>query len=171
VKTNDARSRARIALLVTVAALCTVGCQNTAVDADGAPTVSSTATAATRTNGAAASEVNGTYQWTLTDDDALAHGTANDKTAEALDRDFPSTFTVELRDGAWSMRQTAGPDVYTGTYTVAADAITFTWPRAGAVLTFTLAVDPDGTLKLTPVLPMDPGDQFVWSTKPWAKAG
>ena len=31
--------------------------------------------------------------------------------------------------------------------------------------------DGDGTLHLKPVLPMDPGDQFVWACKPWQRIG
>ncbi len=138
---------------------------------DSSATVSPIATAATPLNDAAASKINGTYQWTLTDDDALKYGTPDDKTPGALDRDFPSTFTVELRDGVWSMRQTADSGVYRGTYTIAANQIAFTWPLAGVVLTFTLAAESNGLLRLTPVLPMQEGDHFVWSTKPWTKVG
>lgn len=121
--------------------------------------------------GPAAGDLHGTYRWTLTDEDAQKYGTASDKTAEALATAYPSTFTVELRDGNWSMRQTADPAVYGGTYTVTAGQITFQWPAEGAALSFTYSVDGKGNLDLAAVESTEPGDRFVWSTHPWTKIG
>jgi len=115
--------------------------------------------------------LNGTYRWTLTDQDALAHGTSNDKTDQALAENFPNVFTVTLKDGTWVMRQTADPESGDGTYAIDGDRIAFTWPRASAVLRFTFSLDARGNLRLRPVPPMDAGDQFVWSTKIWTKIG
>jgi TRAP-type C4-dicarboxylate transport system substrate-binding protein len=116
----------------------------------------------------AASQLNGTYQWTLTDDEALEHGTPGDKTPAALERLYPTTFTAVLDNGHWSLAQTAGPGVDGGTYEEFRDRIVFTWD-AGLELTFTYNVDDDGNLTLSPVQPMPDGDAFVWSTKTWIK--
>jgi hypothetical protein len=62
---------------------------------------------------------------------------------------------------------TEGP----GTYALDGDRLSFTWPQEGSVLTFTVVVDGKGNLDLTPVPPIDKGDQFVWSTKVWTKIG
>ena len=58
-----------------------------------------------------------------------------------------------------------------GTYAVNGDQIVFTWQNGSPTQTFTYSVDDDGTLHLVPVLPMDPGDQFVTATQPWTKIG
>jgi hypothetical protein len=36
---------------------------------------------------------------------------------------------------------------------------------------FRFARDPNGTIHLKPVLPMDSGDQFIWASKPWRRIG
>jgi TRAP-type C4-dicarboxylate transport system substrate-binding protein len=64
-----------------------------------------------------------------------------------------------------------GPGEPGTTYTVVGDRITFYVPAWGYSLVFTFSVDNEGDLHLTPVLPMDPGDQFVWATHPWTRIG
>ena len=152
-KTNATRPRTRLALVAIIAALCSAGCGHTAADANNPASKAPTATAAASNNVAAALELNGTYNWTLTMDGV------------------PKTFTVRLEQDKWSMSETGSSDTGSGSYVVNDNKIAFTWPRAGAVLTFTYLVDSSGSVHLTPVLPMDPGDQFVWSSKPWVKAG
>jgi hypothetical protein len=117
---------------------------------------------------AGATGLDGTYAWTLTRQDALAHGTASDKTPEAL-ANFPITFTVVMEKGNWNISETADTDTGEGTFTVTGNRLEF--HRSGNVLTFTFATDPDGTLHLTAIPPMDPGDQFVWTTRAWTKKG
>ena len=86
---------------------------------------------------------------------------------------YPSTFTVTLKDGIWTMSHT-GAEAETdtaGTPTPSrATASGSTGPLTPAS-TFTYSVDGKGDLHLTPVQPMDPGDAFVWTTHPWTKIG
>jgi TRAP-type transport system periplasmic protein len=117
---------------------------------------------------AAASALNGIYRFVLTKEDALAHGTANDKSREGLAQ-FPAVTTVTLKDGTW---ENESGD--TGTYEVSGDRFVFDWsglPGFGYAMTFTFSADEKGNLRLTPVLPMEPGDVFVWSTEVWTKIG
>jgi TRAP-type C4-dicarboxylate transport system substrate-binding protein len=117
---------------------------------------------------AAASALNGIYRFTLTKKDALEHGTANDKSPEGLAH-FPAVTTVILKDGKWE-NETGD----TGTYQVDGDRFVFDWrgvPGFGYAMTFTFSADKKGNLRLTPVLPMEPGDVFVWSTEVWTKIG
>jgi TRAP-type C4-dicarboxylate transport system substrate-binding protein len=108
--------------------------------------------------------VNGTYRWLLTEAAARAFGPP----MTGPDNVYPVVSTAILRDGKWTF--TAG-DTDQGTYTVARNRIRFVWPRIGSVLTFTFTQDRDGTLHLTPVPPMDRGDQFVWASQRWRRIG
>ena len=108
--------------------------------------------------------LDGTYRWTLTKQDALAHGGPRDKTADGLAQ-YPMTFTNTLHDGTWS-----GGDA-NGTYTVEGDRITFSWPHEALALAFYYTRDAAGNLRLRPAGPMDVGDQFVWCTRVWTKIG
>jgi len=123
---------------------------------------------ATSTEGMA-SDLNGTYRWMITKDDALASPT-EDKSAERL-ATFPWVFTMTLEDGTWTLTHTeAGQTLTDATgspYSISRDRITFTWE--GYDLTFTFSVDDEGNLKVRPVEPMDAGDKFVWATHPWTK--
>jgi hypothetical protein len=113
----------------------------------------------------------GTYSWTITKDDALAHGTPNDKTPEAL-ATFPTTFTATMTDQTWALSESSAGVVHDdggGSYTVNGDRVIFDWD--GNPLTFTFTLDIDGTMHLTPRPTMDPGDQFIWATEPWEKVG
>ena len=111
------------------------------------------------------SALNGIYRYVLTKEDALKHGGPDDKTSDGLAA-FPAVATVTLRDGSW---ENDGGD--SGTYEISGDRVIFIWPRVGSVLTFIYRVDEKGGLHLEPVLPMDQGDRFVWSTEPWTKIG
>lgn len=116
------------------------------------------------------SPLDGIYRWTLTKRDALEHGTAEDRTREGL-AFYPNTCTVELKEGTWTFREVSTSDTGSGTFSATGDRISFTWPREGLVLAFTFKAGPNGTLRLRPILPMDKGDQFVWSTSAWQKIG
>ena len=104
--------------------------------------------------------LNGTYRYVLTKEDARKGGEAN------LD-EYPSVVTATLKDG----HMDNGPGEPGTTYTVNGDRITFDVPAWGSRLTFIFSVDGKGNLHLTPVPPMDKGDQFVWSRKVWTKIG
>ena len=76
---------------------------------------------------------------------------------------------MTLKDGKW---ENESGD--TGTYQVDGDRFVFDWrgvPGFGYAMTFTFSADEKGNLRLTPVLPMEPGDVFVWSTEVWTKIG
>lgn len=110
--------------------------------------------------GAAPPELNGTYRYVLTKEDARKGGEAS------LDP-YPAITTVVLKDG----HMDSGPGEPGTTYSVSGDRITFYVPAWGYSLTFMFSVDSRSSLHLTPVLPMDKGDRFVWATKVWTKIG
>jgi hypothetical protein len=115
----------------------------------------------------AASVIDGTYEWTITKDDALVHGTASDKSHEGL-AIYPNTFTVVLEKGRWTMRETSTTDTQAGTFTVTGKRLDLR--SGGNTAPFTFTTDADGTLHLTAVPPVtDPGGQFIMTTKPWTK--
>lgn len=158
--------------ITVFAALAVAGCGGAAGGAAG-PTSTPAATttpAVVATTGpdATTRSLEGIYRWTLTDEDALAHGTPDDQTREALEKDYPNTLTVTLRTGTWSLEMTTDSDIYGGTYQATAGQVIFNWPAEQTVLVFTFT-SADGKLTLRPVDPMDAGDRFVWSTRPWTK--
>jgi TRAP-type C4-dicarboxylate transport system substrate-binding protein len=118
--------------------------------------------------------LNGTYRWTITDEDALAHGTPSDRTDEAL-ADYPAVFTVTLHDGIWAFHEVrpsgAKDECNTDdcTFAIDGDRITFNWARGSGVLEFTFTADDDGTLHWQPEGRMPAGDVFIWTTKPWQR--
>jgi TRAP-type C4-dicarboxylate transport system substrate-binding protein len=122
------------------------------------------------TQAAAASDLNGTYRWTITKQDALA-SKLKDQLPDQLG--LPFTSTMKLKDGTWILSSRENGQLHIdgqGTYAFKGDRILFRWPP-GPGITFTFSVDDKGNLHLTPVPPMDVGDQFVWSTKVWTKIG
>jgi TRAP-type C4-dicarboxylate transport system substrate-binding protein len=126
------------------------------------------------TGGSAPKSLNGIYRWTLTGEDVLASPT-EDKSAGHL-ATFPWVLTMTLQDGTWSFTHTeAGQpmtDASRDTFSVAGDQISFVWPEGGGpgyTVTFTFSVDDEGGLHLRPVGSMNPGEVFVWTTKPWTK--
>ena len=112
---------------------------------------------------ASASSLNGTYRWRFTKAGAIAAGAQNDP---ELDEMLGRTNTMTLRDGKWLLQGGA-----TGTYKVVGNRIVFDWPAVAATLTFTFKRLHGGDLDVQPVLPMDPGDRFVWAPEPWRRIG
>jgi TRAP-type C4-dicarboxylate transport system substrate-binding protein len=111
-------------------------------------------------SGTAPADLNGTYRYLLTKEDARKAGDTE------LD-ELPSVTTVKLHDG-----QVEGGCFGQGsTYAVNDDRITFDSPEYGYSLTFTFSADDKGNLHLTPVPPMDKGDAFQCSYKVWTKIG
>ena len=111
-----------------------------------------------------ASLVNGTYRWALT----LADAKSVTPTQTAPGNTYPLIGTAVLQDGSWRF---ISADHDHGTYSIHGNRIRFDWVNAHLVLTFEFTRGSDGSLHLKPVLPMDPGDQFVWSHKPWRRIG
>jgi TRAP-type C4-dicarboxylate transport system substrate-binding protein len=109
--------------------------------------------------GSVPSSLNGTYRYELTKEDALRVG---DPEADQ----FPYVGTVTMRDG-----EAKGGCFEVARYSVTGNQITFDVPEFGYTLTFTFTLDKEGNLHLTPVQPMDPGDAFQCSYKPWTKIG
>ena len=79
---------------------------------------------------------------------------------------YPAIGTWMLRGGVWS---SSGGD--RGTYTIRGNRVVFDRKTVGSILRFSFARDRDGTLHLTPLGEMDPGDRFVWTTEPWRRIG
>jgi TRAP-type C4-dicarboxylate transport system substrate-binding protein len=112
----------------------------------------------------AASLVDGTYRWVLTREDAHRVWGPQLNPGDT----YPAVGTAILRNGSWRL---IGPEKDSGTYSIRGNRIRFDWPRVAAVLVFTFTRGGGGTLRLKPVLPMDPGDRFVWAYKPWRRIG
>jgi TRAP-type C4-dicarboxylate transport system substrate-binding protein len=110
--------------------------------------------------GKAPAELNGTYRYVLTKEDAR-------KGEEQDLSEYPMVTTVRLDNG----RVEGGCFGRGATYWVRGHRITFNAPEYGYTMTFTVSVDERGDLDLTPVPPMDKGDQFVCSYKAWTKIG
>ena len=112
-----------------------------------------------------ASLVNGTYRWVITRADAEKYWHAPPRPGGDT---FPIIGTATLRNGTWRL---AGADHDHGTYTIRGNRIRFVWPRVASILVFRFTRDPNGTIHLRPVLPMDAGDQFIWSSQAWRRIG
>jgi TRAP-type C4-dicarboxylate transport system substrate-binding protein len=110
--------------------------------------------------GTAPADLNGTYRYLLTKEDARKVGDPE------VDQ-FPHVNTVKLRDG----KVDGGCFGQGATYSVTGDQITFDTPEYGYTMTFTFSVDGKGNLHLTPAPSVDKGDAFECSYKPWTKIG
>jgi C4-dicarboxylate-binding protein DctP len=109
------------------------------------------------------STLDGTYRWHLTEAGARRAGTVTNP-----DDPAGKVNSMTLRDGRWLL---GGPDHDHGTFTIRGERLVFDWPATGSVLTFSYVRRKDDTLDITPVLPMDPGDQYVWASTPWHRVG
>jgi TRAP-type C4-dicarboxylate transport system substrate-binding protein len=107
--------------------------------------------------------LNGTYHRLLTAVAARAFGLS----ATGPGSSFPLVITAVLRDGKWMANSDQPPDI--GTYSVTGDEVVF--QLGSDVMRFTFLRDPNGTLHLRPILPMDRGDQFVMAGAPWLRVG
>ena len=106
--------------------------------------------------------VDGTYRWRLTAAGLRRSGASDSDTS------IGTVVTMTLRDGRWLL---GGEDRDHGTFQIRGSRLVFDWPRTNSVLTFAFARSRDGTLDITPVLPMDQGDQYVWASGPWRRVG
>ena len=109
--------------------------------------------------------LDGTYRWRVTRAGAIKRGAGPDSD------DIGAIATITLRDGRWHLGPSSGPEADTGTFKVIEHYLVFDWPRVASVLAFRFERLRDGTLLLDPVLPMDQGDQVVWSAEPWTRVG
>jgi TRAP-type C4-dicarboxylate transport system substrate-binding protein len=112
--------------------------------------------------------LNGTYHVFFTKADALAFGPPANAPENLTG--LPGVDTRVLNDGKWLFPNGPPPQPQ-GNYTIRGNRITFITPRYGSVESFTFSLDRDGTLHLTPVLPMDRGDQWVTAGEPWRRVG
>jgi TRAP-type transport system periplasmic protein len=114
----------------------------------------------TASTGTAPADLNGTYRYLLTKEDARKFGDPE------VDQ-FPHVNTVKLRDG----KVDGGCFGQGATYSVTGDQITFDTPEYGSTMTFTFSVDRKGNLHLTPAPSVDKGDALECSYKPWTRIG
>ena len=112
------------------------------------------------------SAVNGTYHWRVTEERGRAAARAVGGTLD--EQDVGALGKMTLRDGKWLMGDT-DPEHYSGTYAIAGDRLVFEWGER--TLTFEFTRDGDGTIKLTPLPPMDGGDAVIWTGGPWQRVG
>ncbi len=110
-----------------------------------------------------AGRLNGTYRRVLTAAAARAYG----QPATNPGNRYPFVITTVLRDGSWRANSSDPPDQ--GTYGVSGNRITFT--LGADTMRFTFRRDPDGTLHLTPIRPIDPGDAWIMSGAAWRRLG
>jgi TRAP-type C4-dicarboxylate transport system substrate-binding protein len=103
--------------------------------------------------------LDGTYRWRITRAGARKVG------ADVNDPVVGTIATLTLRGGRW---QSGGDH---GTFTVVGDRIALAWPAKGSTDTFRFKRRADGTLDLTPVLPMDTGEQLVLAGSPLTRIG
>jgi TRAP-type C4-dicarboxylate transport system substrate-binding protein len=131
----------------------------------GAPDVAACGRAAPRRTGTETSEppdsFDGTYRWRLTAEGARRYG-------EPGDPDIGNVTTMTLRGGKWMIGDSAFDS---GTFEVRGNHVVFDWPGTGTVLTVSYRRLKGGSLDIKPVLPMDRGDQFVWTSEPWRRVG
>jgi TRAP-type transport system periplasmic protein len=110
--------------------------------------------------GSAPTYLNGTYRYTITKEDVIKHDMGDPA-------DYPTTNTVMLEGGKFSVRGTRGG--FSGIYSVENDRITFEVPEYGVANTFIFSVNDAGDLHLTPGPLVDPGDAFEFSVHPWTR--
>ena len=111
----------------------------------------------------AASSLNGVYRFSISKEEAIAAGAGDDP-------DYPTTQTIWLEDGNWTMEGPEGRNPG-GPYVVNGDEISFESPLDDVINTFTFTRDEAGNLTLEAVEPMDPGDRILMTTKTWTKIG
>jgi TRAP-type C4-dicarboxylate transport system substrate-binding protein len=116
--------------------------------------------------------LNGTYHVLFNRADARAFGNPpSDPHSLAT---LPAVATRILDDGKWyepSGDSNGDSHGLFATYTIAGNRMTVSMPQFGSVERFTFRRNARGTLYLTPVLPMERGDQWVLAGEPWHRVG
>jgi TRAP-type C4-dicarboxylate transport system substrate-binding protein len=113
------------------------------------------------------SAINGTYHWRTTA--AGARAAARVAGGTVHDRDIGTLGKMTLRDGKWLIGEGDNPEDNSGTYEIIGGRLVFQWGDSTLVFKFTR--DQDGTLRLTPVPPINAGDALVWAGGPWRRVG
>jgi C4-dicarboxylate-binding protein DctP len=113
------------------------------------------------------SAVNGTYHWRVTEEGGRAAARAVGRAP--LEGDLSAVGKMTLRDGRWLLGDDDSPEDDSGTYRIVGDKLVFEWGET--TLTFEFARDGDGTIRLTPLPPMNVGDAVVWGGAPWQRVG
>lgn len=111
----------------------------------------------TTSTGTTPENLNGVYRFTITKEEAIAAGAGDDP-------DYPTTVTLWLEDGTFTNETGES-----GTYRVDGDSFYSQW--SDFLLVFTFTRDDQGNLTMEPVMPMDPGNRVLWTTKTWIKIG
>jgi TRAP-type C4-dicarboxylate transport system substrate-binding protein len=114
------------------------------------------------------SAVNGTYHWRVTEAGAHAAARAVGASPNSNDDDIGTVGKMTLRDGKWLMGD-VDPEDYSGTYEIVGNRLVFNWQ--GEILRFEFAREGDGTIRLEPLPPMNPGDAVVMAGAPWRHVG
>ena len=133
-----------------------------------APAAAVHAPVAPSTSAAVATPLDGTYRWTLTEDDAVAHEPGGPRADELAT--FPWVFTMTMEAGTWELVNRAGDgtaDAGHGSYTVDGDHIVF--HENAEQFDYTFRVATDGTVHLVPQPPINPHTAWVFATNPWTK--
>jgi TRAP-type transport system periplasmic protein len=112
------------------------------------------------------SDINGTYHWRTTG--AGARAAARVVGSSPLEEDVGIVGKMTLRDGRWLIGEGDDPEDNSGTYEIIGRRLVFDWDTT---LVFRFTRDDDGTLRLTPVPPMNVGDAVVWAGGPWRRVG
>lgn len=115
--------------------------------------------------------INGTYRWTLTEEDARATGNDQFLTADWLSW-YPMVSTMTLADGTWEMVTRGGDGaediVGPGTYEVDDNQLILDIP-GDLPHAFTYSFDGDGNIDVEPVMLMADDSQFAFATRPWER--
>ena len=74
--------------------------------------------------------------------------------------------TLTLRDGRCLLN-----DDLPCTFSIKGNRLIFEWPQEQTAATLTFKRRANGDIEVKPVLPMDPGDQFVIASEPWRRIG
>jgi hypothetical protein len=155
------RSHRRLVTLALagIVAMLGTGCASAVPAAStgtAAPQAVASATAAGPVN------INGTYRFTITQEDAVKAGVPEAN----FEENFPLIQTIMLKDGELEGGCFGNEG---GTYEIDGDQITFDSRQYDPDVSVTFTVDAQGSLHLTPVPPMDPGNAFQCFSKPWTK--
>ena len=156
------RRMGRKARLTTIALTVVATILGAACGSEGAPRDNADESSAQADAVTTPADLNGTYRWVLTQEDA---DKAGDNDPEDV---YPLVTTITLTDGQLEggCFGAAG-----GSYKVDDDQITFHSREYDTDATVTFSIDDEGSLHLTPAPSMDPGDAFQCFSKVWTKIG
>ena len=150
-----------------IAAIRALKAASPAAPAAAPPVTCETEAASVRGRERSPSAVNGTYHWRVTEEGGRAAARAVGR--RPLEEDLSAVGKMTLRDGRWLLGDDDSPEDDSGTYRIVGDKLVFEW--SDTTLAFEFARDGDGTIRLTPLPPMNVGDAVVWGGAPWQRVG